>query len=82
MRLALKMGILISIFSILLSVYYLVWYMLGNIKVPGYTSLAVLISFSTGILLTFLGLVGTYVGKISQQVKQRPNFVIRQFLNE
>lgn len=82
MRLALKMGILISIFSILLSVYYLVWYMLGNIKVPGYTSLAVLISFSTGILLTFLGLVGTYVGKISQQVKHRPNFIIRQFLNE
>ncbi len=81
MRIGLKIGIMVSIFSILLSCYYLIWYLLGNIKVPGYASLVVLVTLSTGIMLTFLGLVGTYIGKISLQVKNRPNFIVQEKLN-
>lgn len=77
LRIGMKLGLIVSVFSILLSVYYLIWYLTGNILVPGYASLAILISFSTGLIITFLGLVGAYVGKISLQVKQRPNYIIK-----
>ncbi len=77
LRLGMKLGLIISSLSILLSIYYLTRYLLGYILVPGYASLSILITFSTGIILTFLGLVGTYIGKISLQVKQRPNYIIK-----
>lgn len=81
MRIGLKIGLIISGFSIFLSIYYLISYLSGIIKVPGYASLVVLLTFSTGIILTFLGLVGTYIGKISLQVKNRPNFIIQEKIN-
>jgi len=81
MRLGMKLGVIISVFSLILSIYYLISYLLGNILVPGYASLVVLITFSTGIILTFLGLVGTYIGKISLQVKNRPNYIINKKIN-
>ena len=77
LRLGMKLGLIISSLSILLSIYYLTRYLLGYILVPGYASLSILITFSTGIILTFLGLVGTYIGKISLQVKQRPNYIVK-----
>jgi dolichol-phosphate mannosyltransferase len=43
---------------------------------PGWTSLAVLIIFSTGALLTGLGVIGIYIGNIFEQIKRRPLFVL------
>jgi dolichol-phosphate mannosyltransferase len=77
LRLGLKVGLIISSSSFLFSIYLLIRYLLGYILVPGYASLSVLITFSTGIIITFIGLLGTYVGKISLQVKQRPNYIIK-----
>ena len=44
--------------------------------VPGYTSIVVLVLFVGGLQLFTLGLIGEYVGRISQQVKGRPLFVV------
>lgn len=44
--------------------------------VPGYTSLAVLLLVLVGVILISLGVVGLYVGRIFEQVKDRPLFVI------
>ncbi len=81
LRLGLKMGVIISIFSLLLTIYYLTLYLTGNILVPGYTSLVILLTFSTGIVITFIGLVGSYIGKISLQVKERPKYIVKTKLN-
>lgn len=43
---------------------------------PGWTSLAVLTLFSTGLLLVGLGVVGIYIGKIFEQVKARPLYMV------
>jgi dolichol-phosphate mannosyltransferase len=43
---------------------------------PGWTSLVVLILVSTGVLLISLGIIGLYVGKIFDQAKQRPLYVV------
>ena len=44
--------------------------------VPGWTSLAVLIVFSTGAILTGLGVIGIYIGNIFEQIKRRPLYVL------
>jgi polyisoprenyl-phosphate glycosyltransferase len=81
LKLGMKFGIIISISSFLLGIYYTILYLSGKILVPGYASLIISIAFSTGIIITFLGLVGLYVGKISIQVKNRPKYIVKQEIN-
>jgi glycosyltransferase involved in cell wall biosynthesis len=47
-----------------------------NQTVPGYTSLAVLLLVLAGLILVSVGVVGLYVGRIFEQVKDRPLFLI------
>lgn len=55
---------------------YLIWRYFTNSSLPGWTSLAVLILVSTGTILVSLGIIGLYVGKIFDQAKQRPLYVV------
>ena len=81
LRIGLKFGILISFLSFTYGIITLVRYFFGEIQVPGFTSLILTVLFSTGIIITFIGLLGLYIGKISTQVKRRPNFIIQDQLN-
>jgi undecaprenyl-phosphate 4-deoxy-4-formamido-L-arabinose transferase len=49
----------------------------GNIKVPGYASIMILISALGSIQLLTLGIMGEYLGKIHEKSSKRPNFKIR-----
>lgn len=55
---------------------YFVWQYFYHTSLPGWTSLAVLILVSTGVLLISLGIIGLYVGRIFDQAKQRPLYVV------
>jgi polyisoprenyl-phosphate glycosyltransferase len=59
------LGILVVLYRYLFTPY-----------VAGYTSLAMLILFIGGIQLLTLGLIGEYIGRISTQVRGRPQFVV------
>ena len=50
----------------------------GN-TIPGWTSLAVILFFLGGVHMLALGILGSYVGKIYEQVKHRPRFIIQEF---
>lgn len=52
--------------------------MLGTNFLPGYASLLAAILFAFGFNIGFLGLIGLYVGKIFQEVKNRPQYLIRE----
>ena len=43
---------------------------------PGYTSLAVLVLVLAGFIIFCVGVVGLYVGRIFEQVKDRPLYLI------
>ena len=55
---------------------YFAWRALFRTALPGWSSLAVLILIGTGAMLTSLGVIGSYVGRIFAQAKARPLFVV------
>ena len=48
---------------------------------PGLTTTAILISFFAGIQLLGLGLLGEYVGRIYDEVKRRPKYILDKKIN-
>lgn len=81
LKMAISFGFFMSFISFCLAVFNVIAKYVGNIGVEGYTSTVFSIWFVGGILLMMLGILGLYVGKIFDQVKQRPIFVIREKLN-
>jgi dolichol-phosphate mannosyltransferase len=81
LRLAVKFGVLLSFLSILAAFVLVGLYAVGNINVQGWTSLALLLSFFSGAIVSVLGMVGLYVGQIFESVKNRPSYIVRESLN-
>ncbi|MBO3269730.1 glycosyltransferase family 2 protein [Hymenobacter defluvii] len=76
LRLTVQLGLLISSTAFLAVLYTLVRYWLGQITVLGYASLIISIWFFSGLLLSVLGVVGLYVGKTFEGVKNRPLYIV------
>ena len=51
-------------------------------EVEGVFTLFAILFFLIGIVLFGLGVVGEYVGRIYQEVRKRPRFVIKQILEQ
>ena len=69
-------GLLIACAGFASAVGLIVTYFAGADPPSGYTSLAVLILISTGFVLTSLGVTALYVGKVFEQTKERPLYVV------
>lgn len=79
LRILFNLGILISIGSFIASLYLIAKKILFPDQVlSGYTSLVVVILLSTGLILTAIGVLGIYLEKIFNQVKNRPTFIIKK----
>jgi polyisoprenyl-phosphate glycosyltransferase len=78
LRATIKLGFLIALLGFLFAFITLVRYFLGAIIVPGYASLIVSVWVLSGIMLMTLGLVGLYIGKIFEGVKNRPIYIVDQ----
>lgn len=74
-------GFVMSIVSILVAFYNVFAKLFGLIDVPGFTLTIFSIWFMGGMLMSLLGILGLYIGKIFDQVKGRPIFVVRNTLN-
>lgn len=78
LRLIVKLGLMTAFFSFLLVVYNLYAKITGHFTVSGYASLMVSIWFLSGCILTTLGVIGLYIGKIFEGVKDRPSYIIEK----
>ena len=76
LRLVVAAGFLISIAGAGLAVYLVYAYFVSS-SPAGYTSLVVLLLVLTGFVIVSIGVVGLYVGRIFEQVKDRPLFIIQ-----
>jgi polyisoprenyl-phosphate glycosyltransferase len=81
LRLTVQLGIFIAAISFVLGIYYLYLYFDGQIKVLGFASIMISIWFLAGIVIMILGILGLYIGKIFEAIKQRPLFIIEKILN-
>lgn len=81
LRLATYLGFLIVLLSLLYALGLVVAYFIGGHFPQGWTSLMVIVLFVGGVQLLILGAIGEYVALINDEVKQRPNYVIREFLD-
>ena len=70
-----SLGIIISVVSFVLTVWAFITQVVGN-AVPGWASMTCIVSFLGGIQLISLGVIGTYIGKIYLEVKERPRYII------
>ncbi|WP_445713045.1 glycosyltransferase family 2 protein [Flavobacterium sp.] len=82
LRLIIKFGLSIALISFLMVIYVLFEKFTGKVSVSGYASLIISIWFLSGCLLTTLGVVGLYIGKIFEGVKNRPSYIIEKSTNE
>jgi dolichol-phosphate mannosyltransferase len=81
LRLTVKMGLVVSLSAFGMVVVTLIRFLRGQIVVLGYTSLIISIWFLAGLLLSVLGMVGLYLGKTFEQVKNRPIYLVDVELN-
>lgn len=81
LKMALRLGFCIVFFSILLAIFYLIRYLAGGIAVSGFTTLIISLWLIAGMLISLIGMVGIYLGRVFDKVKDRPVFVVKEQIN-
>jgi undecaprenyl-phosphate 4-deoxy-4-formamido-L-arabinose transferase len=71
-------GIVTSIFSLAFGLFLLIRRFIVGAEVEGVFTLFAILFFFIGIIIMGIGIVGEYVGRIYQEVRKRPRFVIRR----
>jgi len=74
-------GFVVSMLSFSLGTIYLAQKIVGINITPGLSTTVILISFFAGVQLLGLGLIGEYVGRIYDEVKRRPMYILDKKIN-
>jgi glycosyltransferase involved in cell wall biosynthesis len=82
LRLASRIGFLVSIVGLVMAARVLIQKMFLQITVPGYASLFAAIVFFGGVQLLFLGIVGEYLARVHIESRRRPDYLIRNILRD
>lgn len=81
LRFSLYSGILIAIVSFIYMIYIVITTIISGSSTPGFPTLAVIVLFLSATQLIFLGVMGEYIGKIYNEVKNRPPYLIQEYFD-
>jgi len=81
LKFAIGAGIILSTISIMSAVWIFFSSITWGYSITGWSSLIVTIFFFSGIVLFCLGIIGIYLGRVFQEVKRRPLYIISERLN-
>ena len=81
LRFATYLGMIISLLSVLYAVWAMVAHFFFDATLPGWTATVVLISLLSDVQLLMIGILGEYVGRIYEEVKRRPLYVVGDRVN-
>ena len=81
LQISMLLGFLVGLFGIEEAIRAMLAFLLGWYVVPGWTSLVVLTALIGSALLISIGLLGQYVGKIYEQSKARPLYLVSRTFN-
>ena len=79
LRMSSILGMIISCGAFLYILYLLIRPLFGVPTGAGYSSLMAVILFLGGVQMIFLGIIGEYVGRIFNETKQRPLYLIEEY---
>ncbi|NWG04919.1 MAG: glycosyltransferase family 2 protein [Syntrophaceae bacterium] len=77
LRISTYFGFMVSVISFLYAAFAIYARLFTDIALPGWTSILVAVLFLGGVQLITIGLLGEYIGRIYNEVKQRPLYIIR-----
>jgi hypothetical protein len=80
LRVAMYTGAAIAFAALALGAFYLVRTLIFGIDVPGYASIIVSMLALLGFTMLQLGLMGLYLGRIYEEVKARPLYLVREIV--
>lgn len=78
LQLAAYLGVLVSLLAFLYAIWLVARTLIYGNPVKGYPSIMVTLLFLGGVQLMALGVIGEYLGRIYEESKQRPVYLIRQ----
>jgi dolichol-phosphate mannosyltransferase len=82
LKLASFIGAIISIFAFIYLIYVIVMKLFTTATLEvGWSSLVAIVLFFNGIILLMLGIIGEYIGRIYDEAKGRPLYLVREALN-
>ena len=74
-------GFVFAFLSFSIGIYYLLMKLIDPTITPGLSSTVLFITFFSGLNLIGLGLIGEYIGRIYDEVKNRPNYIVDKKYN-
>ena len=81
LKMMVHLGFLMTFVSLCIALYNLFAYFSGYISVAGFTTTVFSIWFVGGMLMMQMGIVGIYIGRVFDQVKGRPLYVVMDEIN-
>lgn len=75
------LGFVFALLSFLIGIYYIIVKLVDPNITPGLSSTILIISFFSGLQLIALGILGEYIGRIYDEVKKRPKYIIDKKIN-
>ncbi|NBO64534.1 MAG: glycosyltransferase [Acidobacteria bacterium] len=74
-------GSILALFSFMLGAWYVIQKLVGIDLTPGLSTTVLVVTFFAGVQLLGLGLIGEYVGRIYDEVKRRPMYIVDRRIN-
>jgi glycosyltransferase involved in cell wall biosynthesis len=81
LKLATRLGFFVSILSLVGILYAITVKLFFTLEVPGWTFTVVAIFFMGGVQLVMLGILGEYLGRVHDEVRHRPVYIVREKIN-
>jgi glycosyltransferase involved in cell wall biosynthesis len=72
------LGLIVSAISVLTGIAYIIQRLIFRLSPPGFATIIVGILFLGGVQLITLGVIGEYIGRIFEEVKSRPLYIVRR----
>jgi undecaprenyl-phosphate 4-deoxy-4-formamido-L-arabinose transferase len=80
LRLATITGFMATVIGFIISLKYLYDYFITKDYIPGWTTVVVLIIFFGGLILTTLGIIGEYIGRMYLTLNNKPQYTISEIV--
>jgi len=78
LRLSIRFGFLVTAFAAFFGIYILLRALFYGSPITGWSSLIVSIYFIGGVIIATLGILGIYLGKVFEEIKRRPLYIIKE----